>query len=335
MKASQVAAALELLIESGVPAHIEGPPGVGKTSVVYQVAAKKKMQVYVTRLADREPSDFQIPEIDSKKHSVRWITPDEFPQEGCGPTVWFFDEWRQGMPQVQNVAGRLLNERCLGAYKVPDQVYICAASNRAKDRAATNRMPSHIASRFNWLSMEADVGDWCQWALNNGIETELIGFIRWRSELLSAFDPSQDVSPTCRAWEYVNRNLIAHKKRKLSDKLPASVEERLHAGHIGNGAAAELMGYLQVFRTLPDPSAMLMNPDKCEIPTQPATLCAICATLARKATDTNMDRVVRLANRMQDEYSVLLVTQAVQRDAKLSSTRPFISWAEKHQDALA
>jgi len=334
VKPSDALAAMELCYEAGVPFHLEGEPGVGKTSLVYQLAAKKKAKVLVTRLADREPSDFQIPMIDQKTKSVHWITPDDFPTvTSAQPMFWFFDEWRQGIPQVQNVAGRLLNERMLGNYKVPDNVYICAASNRAKDRAATNRTPSHIGSRFNWLLVEPHIGDWTTWAIQHGVETEIIAFLKWRSEFLSKFDPNVDVSPTCRAWEKTDNIVKANKKKKVP--VPLAVEERVHAGNLGDGVAAELVGFLSIWRNLTDPTVMLMNPDKCDIPTDPATLCAVCGALAKKATTTNMDRVVRLAGRMPAEFSVLLITSAVEQDNALTKTRPFIEWADKNQHVLA
>ena len=333
MKPSDALLAMELALEANVPFHLEGEPGVGKTSLVYELGKRTKREIIVTRLADREPSDFQIPEIDTKAHKVHWITPDDFPLPNCKPTIWFFDEWRQGIPQTQNVAGRLLNERCLGLYKVPDNVYICAASNRAKDRAATHKTPSHIASRFEWLLVEPDYNDWRTWAINAGVETEIIAYLGWLNEMLSAFDPYADVSPTCRAWEKTDRIIKANKKRKTP--VPLAVEERVHAGNLGDAAAAELVGFLQIWRQLTDPQAMLMSPDKCELPKDPATLCAVCGALARKATETNFDRVVKIANRMSDEFSVLMITQATARDATLASTRPFIAWADKHQNALS
>lgn len=334
MKPTEVAAALEVLIQANEPAHIEGEPGVGKTSIVEQVTRKLKRELCYTRLADKDPVDGRgMPVIDQKAGVTRWLTPAEFPREGCKPTIWFIDEWAQGLPSVQNVWGQLLNERRIGDYKLPDNVYMCAASNRAKDRAATNKIPSHIADRFTWLTMEADPNDWTAWAFDNGqVETEVIAYIRWHPDHLSKFDPMKQASPTCRSWEKVSNILRASKAQK--QKLNPIVEERLYAGKIGDGYAAQFMGFLQVFRKLTDPAAMLMNPDKCELPTDPAVLCAICTGLSKKVTDASMDRLVKIANRLPDEFSVLLMTLTTGRAKDLASTRAYIEWATKHQDAL-
>lgn len=333
MKASELADTLGWMIEAGNPTHTSGAPGVGKTSVHYQVAKTLGMEMLESRLALCESIDLRgLPTTDMKTGVTRWLTPAEFPREGCKPTMWFFDEWMQGLPSVQAAAGQLLNARRIGDYKLPDNVYLCGASNCAKDRAATNRMPAQVADRFCMLELDVDVGDWCKWAAGpGGVALETIAFIRWRDELLSAFNPNADVSPTCRSWgDGISRATIAARGKHL----PAAVEMQGYAGIVGKGAAAEYMGFLSVYRGLPDPQAMLMAPDTCSIPDKPDVLCALSAVLAKRATKANMDRVIKIAARMPEEFAVLLVTNALLVSPDLSNTKPFIAWAEKNHHVL-
>lgn len=333
MKASEVKMALRWQMEANNPVHIEGEYGVGKTSVVTQATAEAERELLISRLGLCESVDLRgLPATDAKTGTTRWLTPSDFPKAGCKPTSWFFDEWRQALPSVQAAAGQLLNERRLGDYKVPDNVYLCAASNRAKDRSATNKMPAHVSSRFVHLTMEADAGDWCAWAAGPGdVAVEVIAFIRWKPELLSKVDPNADASPNCRAWgDYVSRAT----KKAAGLKLPSAVEMQTYSGMVGAPAASEYMGFLQVYRGLPDPQAMLMNPDGCAIPDKPDVLCALGAVLARKATTSNMDRIVKIADRMPEEFGVLLVTNATLLKPEVSGTKGFVAWAEKHQYVL-
>jgi hypothetical protein len=326
LKPSLALDALVTSIKSGEPMHFHGAPGVGKTSLVHQAAEVTNRRVLVTRLSLIEPVDlYGVPFV--VKNAVVQAKPAFFPKEGEPDTIWFFDEWLQGTTAVQNAAGQLVNERHLGDYALPDNVYICAASNRAKDRAGTNRMPSHIATRWTHIEVEEDVNDWVKWALTHDVATEVIAFIKFRNELLSKFDPNELASPTPRSWEKVS-NI------RRSDP-PAAVEHALYAGRVGEAAAAEFMGFLNIMRTLPNPDQVLMNPDKAIVPDQPATLYALCGVLARKATENNMDRVVKYANRLPEEFSVTMIKQATDRDPELSNTRAFISWASDHQEALS
>jgi hypothetical protein len=87
-------------------------------------------------------------------------------------------------------------------------------------------------------------------------------------------------------------------------QLPAELEFEAYAGAAGQGFAAELLGFLQIYRSLPDPKLILLDPQGASVPTDPATLYAVCSALARLAKPENMDALVTYANRLPDEFSV-------------------------------
>ena len=49
-------------------------------------------------------------------------------------------------------------------------------------------MPTPLRNRFVHIDFEVDVQEWCEWAIKTDIRPEAIAFIRFRPELLSAFD---------------------------------------------------------------------------------------------------------------------------------------------------
>ncbi|MHC1744000.1 MAG: hypothetical protein AB9873_13345 [Syntrophobacteraceae bacterium] len=77
-----------------------------------------------------------------------------------------------------------------------------------------------------------------------------------------------------------------------------------------------------------------MNPNAVDIPTDPATRYALCGALSRKASENNMERMVKFANRLPAEFSVLLIRDSLRRDKTLASTRAFIEWASAHSNVL-
>lgn len=325
MKASILIKALVTLIKAQEPALVRGTTGVGKTSLYEQAAKLVDHDLLVTRLSLIDPVDLSgLPMVTADATS--WKVPDYFPREGCRPTIWFFDEWSQGSVAVQNAAGQLLNERRLGNYRLPDNVVIMAASNYAKDKAGTNRLPSHIADRFTFLDLEVDVDDWVRWALQAGIQTEVIAFIKFRPELLSKFDPNIECCPSPRSWSQISRIMAAGPC--------AETEMPLYAGKIGEGAAAEFMGFLRIVRTLPSPDSIILNPTTEAVPSDPATLYALAGVLARRCTPMNIDAITQYAARMPPEFSVTLIRQATQRDAALQQTRAFIQWSADNQEVF-
>jgi hypothetical protein len=189
-------------------------------------------------------------------------------------------------------------------------------------------MPTPLANRFVHIQFDVDVDDWCKWAIGNNILTEVIAFIRFRPSLLNAFDPQKmDKSfPTPRSWEFVSNIL-----KTQPDK---AIEYELLSGTVGEGTTSELLGFLKIWRNLPNIDAILMQPDKANVPSDPATLFAVTTALARKASDANMDRVVKYANGLPDEFSVLLIDDAQRRNPSIVNTRAYIDWASKHASIM-
>jgi hypothetical protein len=116
--------------------------------------------------------------------------------------------------------------------------------------------------------------------------------------------------------------------------LGKDIEYEMLRGTVGEGAATELVGFLKIWRNLPNPDIILMNPDQAPVPDDPATLYAICGALARKASEQTIQRIVRYANRLPSEFSVLLLRDSVKQSPTVVNSRAFIEWADAHSDVL-
>lgn len=325
MKPSTLKGCLETLIQIRRPAMIWGSPGVGKSDLVRQVAAGLGMDLRDVRAVLLDPVDLRgLPTVSNGL--TAWAPPAFLPTNGSG--LLFLDEVNAAAPIVQAACYQLTLDRALGEYQLPDGWTVVAAGNRETDRAVTSRMPSALANRLSHLDFEPDLDDWCRWALGAGIVPEVIAFLRFRPELLNAFDPkaASRAFPTPRSWERVSEILAAG---------PAvEIEHELFTGTVGEGAAAELIGFLRIYRQLPSPDAVLLAPEQADVPTDPAVLYALTGALIRKASDANFDRVVTYGNRLPPEFSVLLVRDAVTRVPGLQQTRAFQGWAATNTDVL-
>jgi len=338
MRPTQVVAALNLLIDAKQPVMLHGSPGVGKSQVVKQVADKKDMEFIDLRLSQLDPVDLRgVPSI--KEHQTTWNPPDFLPKGGKG--VLFLDEINSAAQATQAAAYQLVLDRKLGDYELPKGWAIIAAGNRSADRAIVNQMSTALKNRFTHLNFEVNNEDWCDWALKHDIATEVISFIRFRPMLLNEFEArgnskeekdrlqrmkDANAFATPRSWEYMSR--------VVSQKPSGEIEYDLYSGIVGDGPAAEFMGFLKYYRDLPNLDAVLMNPGKAPVPTEPATLYALSTGLAAKATEDNMERVVKYALRLPAEFQVLLVKDAVVRDPQLTTTKAFNKWAIANQEVL-
>ena len=116
--------------------------------------------------------------------------------------------------------------------------------------------------------------------------------------------------------------------------VPADAEYECFKGAVGEGASAEFVGFLKIHRKLPNPDSILMNPTGANVPDDPATLYALCGTLAHKATLANFDRVITYVARMPKEFSVLCISYATRKNDELASSGAFTKWAVDNQDVL-
>lgn len=326
MKASDIAAGLKALIAIQQPVFLWGAPGVGKSQVVAQVAEQIGVTLNDVRAVLLDPVDLRgLPHINERKQAD-WCVPAFLPQEGEG--ILFLDELNAAPPLVQAACYQLVLDRKLGDYKLPAGWSVIAAGNRETDRAVTYRMPSALANRFVHFDFDVNVEDWLLWAIEKNIPPELTSFIRFRPNLLHDFDPKRNEKafPTPRSWEFVGRI--------LGSKKPAELEHHLIAGAVGDGAAIELKGYLQVWRDLPDIQSLLTRPETVDVPKEPATLFAVCEMLARHANQESFPIIVKYSQRLSSEFNVLLVRNCVANDKTLVQTAEFHHWAEKHSDVL-
>jgi MoxR-like ATPase len=228
---------------------------------------------------------------------------------------------------VQAGCYQLVLDRKLGEYTLPEGWAIIAAGNRETDRAVTTRMPTPLRNRFTHLNFEVDVQEWCEWAIQADICAEVIAFIRFKPDLLSAFDRDANAFPSPRSWEFVSRILKSAPSREI--------EHELFAGTIGDGAATDFSAFLRTFRDLPNIDAILLNPHREPVPDNAAAQYAVASALAHYASDTNFDRVCTYLERMPTEFSVLCVRDASLKQPSVRNTAGYTKWAIANHHVLA
>ncbi len=329
MKPSQVISALEMLTHIKQPVFLWGAPGIGKSQIVAQVARNRGYKLIDIRAVLLDPVDLRgLPHITADKQAA-WCAPVFLPKEDCQDKgIVFLDELNAAPPLVQAACYQLVLDRKIGEYTLPEGWTVVAAGNGDKDRAVTHRMPTALANRMVHIDMQTSTDDWILWAQEAGIRQEVRAFLRFRPKLLHDFDPQKTskafASP--RSWAFVSQILEANTNQ--------SIEYELLQGTVGMAAATEFTGFLQVWRELPTVESILSQPEKCAVPTEPATLYALCESLGAQVGMGNIAQVVSYAHRMPVEFGVLLMRCAVCHDESIVHSAPFTQWAQKNAHVI-
>lgn len=330
MKPSQLAALLAKTIPAKRPVLIKGAPGIGKTDLVTQAAAAAASDLVISHPVVSDPTDYKgLPFVVNNQADFLPFGDLRALIEAKTLTTFFLDDLGQAPPTVQAAAMQLILGRRINGHRVSDHVCFVAATNRKQDRAGVTGILEPVKSRFSTIvELTPDVDDWTQWALNAGLPTPLIAFIRFRPGLLFDFQPSADLtnSPCPRT--------VANVGALMDLGLDAALEFEAFTGAAGEGFATELLSFLRIWRRLPNPDTVLMNPEQADVPTDPAVLYALCGALARKASENTMDRLVRFAFRLPAEFQVMLIRDAKTIDPQVQNTRAFIEWNSKNANIL-
>lgn len=254
---NEAIAALKHCIGLQRPVFLWGPPGIGKSDILAQITNSYRNAFLIdVRLSLWEPTDIKgVPYYNSDSNNMVWAPPAELPSEEMAQQydqiILFLDEMNSAAPAVQAAAYQLILNRRVGSYKLPDNVAIIAAGNRDADKGVTYRMPAPLANRFVHLEMRVDFEDWLQWATNNNVHTDVVGYVTFAKQDLYDFDPksSSRAFATPRSWSFVSE--------LLSDNLPENTLTDLVAGAVGEGLAVKFMNHRKIAGQLPNPSDIL------------------------------------------------------------------------------
>jgi len=307
---------LYALAEEGkyMGAMIWGPPGVGKSAAVRQVAedlstAKNPVGFIDLRLSLLNPVDLRgLPSVNREERLAEWLAPEFLPNaksEKHG--ILFLDEINLAPQSVMAAGYQLILDRRLGDYHMPPGWLIVAAGNRVTDTPTTTKMPAPLANRFIHLQIEQpNFDEWRQWAVKNQIAEQVVSFLsKMPQHLFQAPKIDDKAWPSPRSWEFASN--LYH----LGEPIDAAV---------GGGIAAEFNTFLRVYTKIPDIDAILAG-KKVSIPkaTELDVLWATCMSIVYKATPKDWANVYAFIDQIPKEFEVLVIKLLDEKNAAWKS----------------
>lgn len=313
---------------------VTGAPGVGKSDIIRSAAKDAACEIIITHPAISDPTDYKGLPFNKGDGTADFLPFGDLKRilNATVPTVVVMEDFGQATNSVQAACMQVLHsasgERRIGDHVIPNCVKFVLTSNRRTDRANVQGILETVKSRVDTIiELNTTVDDWTEWALDADIASEIIAFIRFRPELLHAFEASQDMtnSPCPRTW--------AHAAKLFALGVPKNLRLAVFSGSVGDGAAAEFIAFLEMYETAPSIDAILADPKNAPIPSgknQSSIMYAVSAGLGAKANTKNIGSVAIYAKRVFDEnlgeFTTLIMRDAVRRDKEIGKAKDFVKF---------
>jgi MoxR-like ATPase len=219
-----------------------GTRGVGKSSIVRQVAEHVGVPLIDLRLTTIEPVDIRgaIYADDTRGQTV-WFPPEFLPGAEQPTGILFLDELTAADQRLQISAYSLILDRRVGLYRLPDGWQVIAAGNASFHGAVSHDMGTALADRMFHFNVQTAIEAFLDYGVANNLSPAVMAYLRVRPDRLddTATQLANDhlVGASPRGWEDVSNVLVSG--------MSESAQRLFVQGRIGAANAAEFFGVLR------------------------------------------------------------------------------------------
>lgn len=294
--------------DTKTPLFIHGAMGVGKSSVVRDVATDMGIELVDVRVSQLEPSDLRgLPKVDGEV--TRWLISNWLPRDKNSKGIIFLDELNLAPPSIQASCYQLILDRRLGDYELPEGWFIVSAGNRIEDKANIFEMSAPLSNRFIHVELSVpSVEDWTKWATTNrSIDGRIIAFLTWKSIRLFSFDSKNKDKAfgTPRSWEYCSKLIM----NEDYNKNPHFVET-LIASSVGEAIAVEFTAFLKLTQKI-KVEDILKNPKQLkniqEISLKYSLISSVSEYFRNHKNKETLESIFKVCQELEAEFGMLLL----------------------------
>lgn len=330
---SQAKSCVEICMKAHLVPFLISSPGMGKSSLVREIADEYGLKLIDCRLSSMEPTDLVgLPWIQDGK--ARFNPYEMFPiketpiPKGYEGFLLFLDEFNSASRAVQAAAYRVILDREIGQHKLHSHCFVVAAGNKTSDNAITNPLSTAMLSRVIHLHMDISFEDWRDnFAIPQKIDERVISYLSAFPDKLMQFDPDrEDETFACpRTWDFVSQLIQASGGKVNNELIP------LLSGAITEEHAVAFVQFCKVYKDLISIEDIEKNP-LIPPPKDHATLWATIIHLINRTTVKNLDSVLKFIDQVPASFKIVYVRSIKKLYADIVMKPEFIKFVQNIGD---
>jgi len=195
---------------------IEGPAGLGKTSVVQQVAESVGFNFVKVNLSNVEQAgdlcgfpirEFEYTDSDLRPHWINevdaaspgaldglkrtgktrtgYCKPDWVPEEDGNGTILLLDDFTRGATHIMQATMEVIDRGEYLSWKLPKNCHVILTSNPSDGDYNVSALDDAQSSRYIKVEMGFNLDEWARWAEGYGLDSRCINFILLNPEMVT------------------------------------------------------------------------------------------------------------------------------------------------------
>ena len=326
---------------------LRGEPGIGKSSLLENIAEGLGFDHAYIDVPNLDLGDIAMPVIDHDTKTTRYYPNARFKLHERKPMVIMLDEYTKGADPVKNMLHPMFekaNPR-LGDIPLDKNTVVFLTGNLSTDGVGDS-LKAHSLNRLVSVTIsKPDAEQWIEWAINKGIEPEVIAWVnRFPHVLASYTDGGQNDNPyiynpkkpqtafvSPRSLETAS-NIVRTRKENDTDSVIAAL-----TGAIGESGARDMQAYIEFSDQLPTWEATIASPKTTKVPTSPGACAIVVFGAIARMDKASITPFMEYLERFDAEWQAVFAINIAKTPSKQSiafSCKAFADWVAKNQDLL-
>lgn len=321
-----------------VTVHLRGQPGIGKSSILKSLSTRfpDHIPVYID-CADLDLGDLAMPAMNHESKTTAFYPNERFNLQHGKPVIIMLDEITKASEPVKNMLLPVMLERRLGAVEFHPDSIVYSTGNLTTDGVGDS-MKAHAKNRMTAVTVMNPTDDeWINWGVDNGVAPEILAWVKQFPHCLAMYtDESQKenmyiYNPRKQQEAFVSPRSLAKASAIVRNRTTLGEDTTLTAlmGTIGEAAARDMSAYFSLADGLPSRESIYKEPEKANLPKDPAAKVILVMRELMTITEEHMDAWMKYLQRLPMETQALFAVNimASTRKSIAATNKSFVNWA--------